>query len=133
MSKHEVNVNARLNNPSGVSVVHGQRFSIQAIKRDQWDAVTNPANGRCGPSGYNRLIADANYPRQGSPEGCLIARIQDGPWFFVGAKYDGTADRSGELVLRFNDMDGYVDKDGRKIGLLDNSGFGYVEIEVEVN
>lgn len=135
MSKHQINVDAKLNNSTGVSVVHGQLFRIEAIKREEWDAVTNPANGRCGPSGYNHIIADANYPRPGAPEGALIARIgQEGPWFLVGAKFEGSADRSGELVLRFNDRDGYIDNydNNRKKGLFDNSGFGYVEIEVQV-
>lgn len=99
---------------SVVAVEKGDAISITAS--GSWCMGGIGPSAECGgPAGIrsaNRKEADISLPS--APFGELIGRIGDGPWFTVGTSITFQADRSGPLVLGFNDRSGP--------GYLDNSG-----------
>lgn len=57
----------------------------------------------CGADGVYKHAAGEGYLLPGANVGCLIAKIDDGAPFAVGARHDIIADRDGTLFLAMND------------------------------
>jgi len=76
---------------------------------------TAPDGSRHGDDGTR--CADFHSPNPngvlvpGAPNGTLVGKIGDGPWFAIGTDYIGTAPRTGILTLAYND-DSHDDNSG---------------------
>ncbi len=102
---------------TGVFVDNGDHLRVKASGRVKSD----PGASTSDPDGCWLNVADPCGSRYNAASGCLVpgawkgslvAKIDDGPGFFVGADADLTAGSAGELFLGFND-DYFGDNKGR--------------------
>jgi hypothetical protein len=86
---------------TGLTLVAGDHVVLDA-SGDIWAGVL--FTGSNGPAGWSAPhVAPDDFPVPGARPYSLIAKIGTGPWFYVGAHAELTADRGGLLVLGTND------------------------------
>ncbi len=111
---------------SNITVSAGEVLTVRH-KSGQWRGSKNDALH--GPEGPKSDVYDGQdgYPLPGRTENALVARIGNGPVFFVGANVRHVTSVSGKLMFVIND-----DLDGRHgQGLSDNEGSVTMEVKVK--
>ena len=104
---------------SGIVVKSGSVIEVQASGKAVWKniPVGNPTKyEETGPNGtlpnQSPLMSESEYWSNidqylcpSARKGALIAKVGNGPWFYVGDNYKGGIQSNGKLVFAINDLD----------------------------
>jgi PA-IL-like protein len=103
---------------TGVAVGQVQNGDLLTVSvSGTWCMGGSGATAECGTAAGIRST-HPNEPAALLPSamiGTLIGRVGSGPWFAIGASGTFTADRSGTLVLMFNDIPGGYGDNSRSV------------------
>ena len=96
-----------------IRIEKGQRVVIDA--EECWSPDMRNQIAWCGADRVYNLPAGEGYLMPGTNVGALIGKVDDGPIFAIGARYDFFSDWDGVLHLAMNENPEYNNQAGKVV------------------
>ncbi len=96
-----------------IVIKEGQRVVFDV--EETWSPDMRDQIAWCGADGIYRHAAGDGYLLPGTNVGALIARIDKGPAFAIGSRYDLIAATAGTLFLAMNDHPDHNNQAGKVV------------------